>query len=97
MSLFGFSLKPRRPKTAQMAKDRLLILLAQERGKGSQEPDYLPAMQNDILAVIRKHMKIADDAVDIRMERRDDISSLEINIEMPAQPKRATPTKRRPR
>ena len=83
MSLFGFSLKPRRPKSAQMAKDRLQILLAHERGKGSTEPDYLPAMQNDILAVIRKYMKIEDNDVDIRMESKDDISSLEINIELP--------------
>ncbi|MEX1661919.1 cell division topological specificity factor MinE [Thioclava sp. 15-R06ZXC-3] len=97
MSLFGFSLKPRRPKSAQTAKDRLQILLAHERGSGSQEPDYLPAMQNDILAVIRKYMKIEDDEVDIRMERRDDISSLEINIEMPTQQKDTTAAKARSR
>tara|TARA_R110000737_G_scaffold334842_1_gene353295 strand:+ start:981 stop:1283 length:303 start_codon:yes stop_codon:yes gene_type:complete len=83
MSLFGFSLKPRRPKTAQTAKDRLQILLAHERSGSSQVPDYLPKLQQDILEVIRKYMTIAEDDVDIRVEHKDDISSLEINIEMP--------------
>lgn len=84
MSLFGFSLKPRRAKSAQTAKDRLQILLAHERGSGSAQADYLPDLQRDILTVIRKYMQIEEDGVDIRMERNDDISSLEINIEMPS-------------
>lgn len=84
MSLFGFSLKPRRAKTAQTAKDRLQILLAHERGGGgSDKPDYLPQLQRDIIEVIKKYMKIENDDVDIRMERSDDVSSLEINIEVP--------------
>lgn len=83
MSLFGFSLKPRRAKSAQTAKDRLQILLAHERHGGADTPDYLPQLQRDIIEVIRKHMKVDDADVDIRMERDDDVSSLEINIEVP--------------
>ncbi|ASM73617.1 MULTISPECIES: cell division topological specificity factor MinE [Roseobacteraceae] len=84
MSLFGFSLRPRRTKSAQTAKDRLQILLAHERSDGSKGPDYLPLLQADILAVIRKYMEIKEDEVDIQMERNDDVSSLEINIEIPS-------------
>ncbi|MBU2962009.1 cell division topological specificity factor MinE [Citreicella sp. C3M06] len=84
MSLFGFSLRPRRAKTAQTAKDRLQILLAHERHDGSDGPDYLPMLQADILAVIGKYMQIKEDDVDIQMERNDEISSLEINIEIPS-------------
>ena len=43
--------------------------------------------QRDILAAIKKHMKIEDDAVDIQMERGDGLSNLEINIELPASSK----------
>lgn len=94
MSLFGLSLRPRRAKSAQTAKDRLQILLAHERSDGSDGPDYLPMLQADILAVIRKYMQIKEDEVDIQMERNDDISSLEINIEIPSagQEKKAVST-----
>ena len=44
----------------------------------------IPLLQRDILEVIRRHMQIDGDAVDIRMERDDERSSLEINIELPA-------------
>ena len=83
MSLFGFALRPRRPKSAQTAKDRLQILLAHERAGGGDAPDYLPSLQNDIIEVIRKYVAIESDDVEIRMERDDAVSSLEINIEVP--------------
>ena len=83
MSLFGFTLRPRRAASAKTAKDRLQILLAHERRGGAETPDYLPALQRDIMEAIRKYVKIGDDDVNVRMDRRDDVSSLEINIELP--------------
>ncbi|SFP16355.1 cell division topological specificity factor MinE [Tranquillimonas alkanivorans] len=80
--MFGLSFRPRKANTAQTAKERLQILLAHERTDGST-PDVLPMLQRDILAAIQKHMKIGKDAVDIRMERGDELSSLEINIDLP--------------
>ena len=88
MSIFGFSFRPRKATTAQTAKERLQILLAHERVDASTQ-DVLPLLQRDILEVIRRHMKIDGDAGDIRMERDEDRSSLEINIELPgARPSR---------
>ncbi len=85
MSIFGFSFRPKKASTAQTAKERLQILLAHERVDASTQ-DVLPLLQRDILEVIRRHMRIDGDAVDIRMERDDDRSSLEINIELPSAP-----------
>ena len=76
MSLFGFSLKPRQKKSAQVAKDRLQILLAHERSRGAETADFLPQLQNDVIAVIRKYVQVTDDDVDIRMQRGQEISSL---------------------
>ncbi|GGF54926.1 cell division topological specificity factor MinE [Mameliella alba] len=84
MSLFGLSLRSRRAKSAQTAKDRLQILLAHERGRGSGAPDYLPALQRDIVQAVRKYVDIEMDDVDVRMDRSKDVSSLEINVEIPA-------------
>lgn len=84
MSLFSLIRKPRPTQTAQTAKDRLQILLAHERSSGTAEADYLPMLQRDIIAAIRKHVPIIGDKdVDVRMERGDQMSSLEINIELP--------------
>ncbi len=81
--MFGFTFRKREPNSAQTAKERLQILLAHER-VGNTSPDYLPLLQRDILEVIRRHMEIDGDAVDIKLERSDDLSSLEINIELPS-------------
>ncbi|MCG6113207.1 MAG: cell division topological specificity factor MinE [Paracoccus sp.] len=85
MSLFDFVRRKAPPKSAQTAKDRLQILLAHERSSsGTAEADYLPMLQRDIVAAIRKHVPIGDKDVEVRMERGDQMSSLEINIELPA-------------
>lgn len=76
--------RPRRTATAQQAKDRLQILLAHERRGGSGAPDYLPQLQSDIIEVIKKYVKVEARDVDIRMERGDEISCLEINVELPS-------------
>lgn len=81
--MFGFSLRPRKTNTAHKAKERLQILLAHERSGGAT-PDRLPMLQREILEVIKRHMQIGSDAVDIRMERGDELSRLEINIELPS-------------
>lgn len=84
MSLFSLIRKPRPTQTAQTAKDRLQILLAHERSSsGATEADYLPMLQRDIIAAIRKHVPIGDKDVEVRMERGDQMSSLEINIDLP--------------
>lgn len=84
MSWLDLVLKNRRPKSAQTAKDRLQILLAHERNSSSSsEPDYLPMLQRDIVEAIRKYVAIGDNDVEVRMERGDQMSSLEINIELP--------------
>ncbi len=87
--MFGFSFRPRKSNTAQTAKERLQILLAHERVDCSNS-DLLPILQRDILEVIRKHLKIDGDAVDIKLERHDEVSSLEINVELPPSVKLGT-------
>ncbi|WP_424931729.1 cell division topological specificity factor MinE [Amaricoccus macauensis] len=82
MKLFGFSFRPREEKTADMAKERLQILLAHERTDRSNA-ELLPVLQREIIEVIKRHMKVDSKTVDIKLERGDELSSLEINIELP--------------
>lgn len=81
--VFNFPFFPRKGNSAQAAKERLQILLAHDRA-GSTGPDYLPMLQREILEVVKRHVQIDGDSVDIRIDKGADISCLEINIELPA-------------
>jgi len=73
----------RRPKaTAPVARERLQILLAHERGSRGQ-PDLLALLHEEILAVVARHMTIDPDKVQVRMDRGKTVSTLEVDIEVP--------------
>jgi cell division topological specificity factor len=82
MSLFSFFTRGR---SAPVARDRLQLLLAQERALGgrSGSGDLLAVLQQEILAVIARHMPIDRDKVIVRLDRGDGVSTLEIDVEMP--------------
>ena len=69
-------------KTASKAKDRLQIIIAQERSKAGQ-PDYLPLMKKEILKVIEKYTHVALNDVEIGFHSTDSNSVLELNIKLP--------------
>lgn len=69
-------------KTANKAKDRLQIIIAQERSKAGQ-PDYLPLMKKEILKVIEKYTNVALSDVEIGFHSTDSNSVLELNIKLP--------------
>ena len=83
MSLFGFLRRPKAASSAETAKERLQILLAHERQDRSG-PEYLPLLQKDILAAVKKYVQVANDKVQIKLQRGADVSTLEIDIELAA-------------
>ena len=80
--MLSFFRRARETNSADTAKERLQILLSHERSDRSS-PEYLPMLQRDILEVIKRYMKVGGDSVDIKLERGDELSTLEINIELP--------------
>lgn len=85
MSLFAFLT---RRSSAPIARERLQILLSHERAVAGQS-DLAAILQEEILAVIAKHMAIDREKVQVKLDRGGDVSTLEIDIEMPALPARA--------
>jgi cell division topological specificity factor len=79
MSMFNLF---RRASSAPVARERLQILLAHERGVRGQS-DLLVILREEILAVIEKHVPIARDNVQIKMDRGEAVSLLEIDVEVP--------------
>ena len=71
--------------TARVAKERLQILVAHERSERNK-PSYLPQLQRDLLAVIRKYVAVDPDAISVNLERDDTQEILELNIVLPDQP-----------
>ena len=79
MSLFGFLARNR---SAPVARERLQVLLAHERAMSGRS-DLAQVLQREILEVIARHMPIDRDKVVVKLDRGEQVSTLEIDIEMP--------------
>jgi cell division topological specificity factor len=83
MSFFSFFLGEKK-KTANLAKERLQFILMHERdGRSPVEPDYLPDLQRELIAVISKYVKINPADIKVNLERQDNLEVLEVKIELP--------------
>lgn len=81
MSLLDY-FRSTKPRSASLAKERLQILVAHERASRNQ-PSYLPKLQEELLAVIRKYVNVEQDAISMNFEQDDDQEVLELNIILP--------------
>ena len=84
------------PNTAQLAKDRLQIIVARERtATNDGVQSYLPALQRELLEVIAKYEKLDLDQVSVQLDKKGGSEVLEINIVLPeGQDERKTVRKR---
>ena len=71
------------PASAPIARERLQILLAHERGARGGQPDLLMLLREEILAVVSRHVALDPEKVIVRMERGKNVSTLEVDIELP--------------
>lgn len=81
MSLMDYFRKEQK-SSASIAKERLQILVAHDRARNNG-PDYLPQLQREILAVIRKYVAIGDEDVCVNLEQQGTTSVLELNVTLP--------------
>ncbi|HEY4090143.1 MAG TPA: cell division topological specificity factor MinE [Luteibacter sp.] len=81
MGILDF-LKRKPEPSAGVAKERLRIIVAQERSTRGA-PDYLPLLRNELLEVIRKYVNVDVDAVNINLERDSGHEILELSVALP--------------
>jgi cell division topological specificity factor len=86
----------RPPKSASLAKDRLSIIVAREHTGGRKTPDYLPQLQQELLAVLARYETIDLANVTVNVERNGDCEVLELNIVLPDGTAVAQVTSRQP-
>jgi cell division topological specificity factor len=71
-----------RPGTANVAKDRLSIIVARE-GRSKGKAAYLPQLRQELLQVLAKYEKIDLDQVTVNVESQGDCEVLELNVILP--------------
>jgi cell division topological specificity factor len=71
-----------RRRTAPVARERLQVLLAHERAL-TGGADLAAVLKQEILEVIARHIPIDRDRVVVKLDRGHQVSTLEIDIEMP--------------
>jgi len=81
MGILDF-LKRRPEPTAGLAKERLRIIVAQERSNRGA-PDYLPLLRNELLEVIKKYVHVEIEAININVERDSGHEVLELSVALP--------------
>jgi cell division topological specificity factor len=81
MGLFDF-LTSKKPSSANLAKERLRIIVAQERSTRGG-PDYLPLLQRELLEVIRKYVNVDIDAVKVDLVKDGEHDVLDISVSLP--------------
>jgi len=79
MGILGY-FRTKKQNSASVAKERLQVLVAYERSQRNQ-PDYLPQMQQEILAVIAKYVDVSMDDVQVNLD--ENCSILELNVTLP--------------
>lgn len=82
MSFLSFLLGEKKT-SASVAKDRLQLILINERGHGTTTPDFLPRLQRELVEVISRYVKINPEDIKVNLDRQDSLEVLEVKIEMP--------------
>ena len=83
MSLFSLIFGGSKPRTASIAKERLQLIIAHERNDSTNTPDFLPALQKELMAVIAKYVAVNPDDIKVSIEKQGNMEVLEVNIVMP--------------
>ncbi len=84
LNIFGGLRKKNKEATsANVAKNRLQILIASNRGH-SQLP-ALKVLEEEILQVLKKYVEISEDNIDLKLEEDEStgLEVLELNVKLP--------------
>jgi cell division topological specificity factor len=72
-----------RTDSAQVAKERLQIIVAHERRQRKTGVVNLQELQQKLIAVIAEYLRIDKDQVNVELQRDDTRSVLELNVTLP--------------
>ena len=70
-------------KSASLTKARLQVIVSRERASTRGGPDYLPQLQQELLAVLARYERIDMQHVSVALDCTDGREVLELNIVLP--------------
>ena len=76
----------KREHPSDVARDRIRILLAHERSV-SGSSNLIALLRNEILLSVAKYIPIDLEQVDVNMDRGENLSTLQIDIQIPVSAK----------
>lgn len=80
MGLFDL-FRSNKPSTAQQAKDRLNLILMREHS-GHNAPDFLPALQKELLEVISKYVNISPENLNVEVNHEGNLEMIEVKVDL---------------
>jgi cell division topological specificity factor len=75
----------KKQNSASVARERLQLIIARERSNENPNLDFLPALQQELIQVISKYVRINPEDIKVSLEKQDNYEVLEVNIVMPDQ------------
>lgn len=75
----------KKQSSASVARERLQLIIARERSNENPNLDFLPALQQELIQVISKYVRINPEDIKVSLEKQDNYEVLEVNIVMPDQ------------
>lgn len=81
MGFFNFFDK-KKPASAHIARERLSLVLAHERGE-RMGTDVIARLREELIAVICRHTSIDKDALKVSVEHRDSVEVLKVDLVLP--------------
>ena len=80
MSLLKLLLGERKKSnTAKIAKERISFVLVRDANDG---PDFLPQLQNELIEVISKYVKVNPEDIKVSLDKQDSLEVLDVKIEL---------------
>lgn len=76
--LFG-----RKPRIATVVRNRLQIIIVQERAQEGQAPDHLLTLRKELLGILSKYINVLSDDIHISREKQDGLDVPELDIALP--------------
>ncbi|WP_341678585.1 cell division topological specificity factor MinE [Niveibacterium sp. SC-1] len=74
----------KKPKSADLARERLTVVIARQRSDDSKpSPDFLPALQKELIDVISKYVRVNPEDISVQLEKQDNYEALKVNIVLP--------------